>query len=443
MAQHNTPGNCPHPGAATREIEELRKLQQRKIGAPRYGHDVVSMAVNLGPLANLAGTWKGTGFSQMWRPDNNDPASYNPTPQNRFLQLNATRERTTFSVIPNAIPNRGVANQPDITIYGLHYLQSINDGDPKKFPNHGEALHIEPGLFLNVPASGYMSDGIAVPNGNIQPATIVRLASIPHGVTVMMQGPAPSATPVAGPPFIPDIYPIPELPAFAPPYSPPLPANGVGRGIQPANLPPYAPPPPPPPPAVPPAGMNYPLHPVPETIIADDNLGSQSNGPYDASTGVDPVLFQRAVDNPNALLKDAIAGQDILGHITLAMTSDFAADATNPANVASSIGNIPFLGIPQLISGIDAHSLASNNAIVRSARATFWLEFVRYPTFGHDRGHGERPFDAVPHGPLHSLTLFNGEPYYLQLQYSQVVILVFNKVIWPHITTATLQLTHG
>ena len=31
----------------------------------------------------------------------------------------------------------------------------------------------------------------------------------------------------------------------------------------------------------------------------------------------------------------------------------------------------------------------------------------------------------------------------MQLQYSQVVILVFNKVLWPHITVATLRLTHG
>jgi hypothetical protein len=32
---------------------------------------------------------------------------------------------------------------------------------------------------------------------------------------------------------------------------------------------------------------------------------------------------------------------------------------------------------------------------------------------------------------------------YLQLQYSQVVILVFNKVRWPHVTVATLTLSAG
>ena len=409
---------------ATRPIDLAAR--QQKIGAPRYGLDPITLNVNLGPLANLAGTWKGSGFSQMWRPDNTDPASLNPSGIRRFLQLNQTVETLTFTTIPNAIPNRGVGDQPDITIYGLHYLQSINDGDPKKFPNHGEALHIEPGLFLNVPASGKKADGTVVADGNVLPATVVRLGTIPHGVSVLMQGLAPGIAPVAGPPNIPDIYPIPELPAFVP--SPP-PAN-AGRGIQPANLGPYT-------------AANPPLHAVPEVVLANDIAGSQSNGPYDATTGVDPALFQRAVDNPNQLLKDAIAGQDVLGHITLDLTSEFAADTLNGANLASTIGNIPFLGIPQLVGDTGAHAVASNNALVKSARATFWIEFVRRPHHGPDRGHGGRPFDVPGHGPLHDLSRFHGEDVFLQLQYSQVVILVFNKVLWPHIAVATLQLTHG
>lgn len=407
-------------------LEHELAARQRKIGAPRYGLDPITLAVDLGPLANLAGTWKGSGFSQMWRPDNTDPASNNPAGIRRFLQLNQTAETLTFTTIPNAIPNRGVGDQPDITIYGLHYLQSINDGDPKKFPNHGEALHIEPGLFLNVPASGKKSDGTPVADGNVLPATVVRLGTIPHGVSVLMQGLAPSVTPVAGAPDIPDIYPIPELPAFVP--SPP-PAN-AGRGIQPANLGPYT-------------AANPPLHAVPEVVLANDVAGSQSNGPYDATTGVDPALFQRAVDNPNQLLKDAIAGQHVLGHITLDLTSEFAADLLNSANLANTIGNIPFLGIPQLVGDTGAHAVASNNALVKSARATFWIEFVRSHHHGPDRGHGGHPFEVPGHGPLHGLTMFHGQDVFLQLQYSQVVILVFNKVLWPHITIATLQLTHG
>ncbi len=36
-----------------------------------------------------------------------------------------------------------------------------------------------------------------------------------------------------------------------------------------------------------------------------------------------------------------------------------------------------------------------------------------------------------------------GEPTFLQLQYSQTAILIFNGVLWPHVTVATLTLSNG
>ena len=71
----------------------------------------------------------------------------------RFLQLNLTRETLDFRVIPGPVPNRGLAPQADIELYGLRYLQRVSDDDPKPYENRGEALHLEPGLFMNVPAS--------------------------------------------------------------------------------------------------------------------------------------------------------------------------------------------------------------------------------------------------------------------------------------------------
>jgi hypothetical protein len=38
---------------------------------------------------------------------------------------------------------------------------------------------------------------------------------------------------------------------------------------------------------------------------------------------------------------------------------------------------------------------------------------------------------------------FWGQPTFLQLQYSQMVILIFNGVLWPHVTVATLTLSAG
>src|SRR5580700_2301375 len=84
----------------------------------------------LGPLADLvgaggaAGTWKGTGFNQIWRPFNGLPA------QDRFLELNETIEELQFVEISGDIPNRGLL-QADINLHGITYLQKINDANVK------------------------------------------------------------------------------------------------------------------------------------------------------------------------------------------------------------------------------------------------------------------------------------------------------------------------
>jgi hypothetical protein len=37
---------------------------------PRFQQGPVTTALNLGPLAFLAGSWRGPGFNAIWRPDN-------------------------------------------------------------------------------------------------------------------------------------------------------------------------------------------------------------------------------------------------------------------------------------------------------------------------------------------------------------------------------------
>lgn len=365
-------------------------------GPVRIATDPVTTAAQLGPLASLAGSWAGKGFNQIWRPDNTQP------PENskirRFLELNRTSEAFQFDVIPGVVPNRGVADQPDLSLFGLHYLQQVSDADDPPFSTAGQALHIEPGFFMNVPAS------ITPPN----PASIVRLASIPHGVSLLFQGDAPSADPVPGPPNIPPIFPIPELPTFTPetppftqPPGPPIPppTGPLGLGIQPTVIPP------------PPAGQSA-LHPVPEVYIAADVVGSQSNGPY-------PSDFQGFINDPNSVLRQDLQGQNILGTITIELSTE---------NVADSIGNIPFLGIP---NPADAQNPNTPNAFVSSARATFWIEFVEVtnPHPGNNPPPGQGPFP--------------GQPHFLQFQYSQLSILVFNGVLWPHVNVATLRLSNG
>jgi hypothetical protein len=125
---------------------------------------LTAAASNLGPLVDLPGIWKGKGFNMIWRP-NNTPG------QDRFLELNLTDEQIEFAEIPGSIPNRGLL-QPDILMFGVRYLQSISD------LNNGAGLHIEPGIWATVPSTSDPS----------LPPTVVRMASIPHGTTVLAQG---------------------------------------------------------------------------------------------------------------------------------------------------------------------------------------------------------------------------------------------------------------
>ena len=252
---------------------------------------------------------------------------------------------------------------------------------------------------MNVPAS-------TVPEN---PASIVRLASIPHGVSLLFQGPAPSANPVPGPPNIPPIYPIPELPTFIPqppPFTPPTllpPARSALASSPPTSRH---------------RTDRRPEQSVPEVDIASDVAGSQSNGPY-------PPDFQDFINDPNSVLRNAIAGQNILGTITIQLSTE---------NVTNSIGNIPFLGTP---NPAQAQKPITSQRVRLFGQGNF-LDRVgahRQPAPGKPTANA--PGNGHGHGP------FPGQPTFLQLQYSQLSILIFNGVVWPHVNVATLTLSHG
>jgi len=125
-----------------------------------------NIANPLGPLEDLPGTWKGTGFNMIWRPFHGLPA------QDRFLELNLTNETLEFDLIPGSIPNRGLL-QADICMFGVRYLQQISDANM-----NNAGLHVEPGLWVAIPQT------TAPPVG----PSVARLASIPHGTTILAQG---------------------------------------------------------------------------------------------------------------------------------------------------------------------------------------------------------------------------------------------------------------
>lgn len=150
----------------------------RRISSMRFAPQ--DPAAQLGLLADLAGTWEGKGFNLIARPDFHDKTDL-------YLQLNQTRERLQFEPIGSPVPNRGFG-QDDIELFGLTYLDRIQDaGDDG-------ALHIEPGIWVTQPPIEFP------PESAKPPAQLVfRLATIPHGNSVLAEG---LAEPFTGPPVL-------------------------------------------------------------------------------------------------------------------------------------------------------------------------------------------------------------------------------------------------
>ena len=123
-------------------------------------------AKRFGPLTDLAGTWIGRGFTLVSKPAFELKLPF-------VLQVNATIETLTITPIGGPIPNRG-SQQNDIEVFGMTYTHEVTDAATLSL------LHIEQGMWLNVPAS-------KTPR---QPQTVVRLSTIPHGDAVLAQGAA-------------------------------------------------------------------------------------------------------------------------------------------------------------------------------------------------------------------------------------------------------------
>jgi hypothetical protein len=274
----------------------------------------------LGPLALLGGEWGGKGFNTIWRPNHTPPG------QDRFLELNLTLDSINFTAISGQIPNRGLL-QPDMNMFGLTYLQQISDA------NINAGLHIEPGIWAVVPQTTDPAD----------PATVVRMASIPHGTTILAQG---TATTHAGPPVIPNNN---ILPFFI---------GSPGSTI----------------------------------TFPEQNLGTSTA--FRSSPAQIVGITQAMVNNPNSVLQAAIAGQTILSTTTLQVSTQPASPITG-----GGTANTAFL----------AGAAGGPNAASAVVSSTFWIETVK------------------------------GTPNFLQLQYSQLVLLNFNGLSWPHVTVATMK----
>lgn len=239
------------------------------------------------PLEALIGTWVGTGFNAIWR-----PASQG---SDHILMLSFTEETLSFTRIPGTIPNRGLL-QGDIAMTGVSYMDQISD-------TAGNGLHIEPGIRALAPATT---------NPRV-PQTVVRMASIPHGSTILAQGTA--SNPAPGPPAIPAASLIPTTIA-----------NGTAQDFPERQI-------------DQPSQFRIPPDPLPREIT------------------------QNLLDNPNTLLDATLTGLNVSSTTTLTVaTNDQPVPGGGTANTAFLAGTNP--------------NNEQGNASANLVSATFWIESV-------------------------------------------------------------------
>ena len=364
----------------------------------------------LGPLENFAPqganlptdaqrVYHGNGFNTIFRPQN---FALSPTklphpgtgPNDNVLELNLTSETLTFSKALGSVPNRGAQNNnADIFLNGVPYVQRIDDITLGR--DKAVGIHFEPGVWLAVPKTEKPSEV----------ASFVRMASIPHGTTINAQGVA--VDPILGPPTINAVDITPFIIA-------------TGARVPPTTFPSQQ-------------SSNTDTFRLPQVL-----------------TGT--AITQALITNPNSLLTARLAGQKILSTATLIV-------ATNPPPPVALFGPLPPTA-PTIGGGTDniaflqgdnnsnPASRPDENADAVAMSAIFWIETVEDHITLPVRKKGAAIKETIGHDDL-TVTFEGIAPIdidkptemtvtYTQIQYSQLVILNFTTLGWPHVSVANL-----
>ena len=337
---------------------------------------------DLGGIAGFTNTFVGTGLNTIFRPQD---FAVSPTPlpgpasgpDDNILEINLTQETLSFSEPLGSIPNRGMV-QGDVFLNGIPYLQTIND---VSVPANPVGIHLEPGVWLSVPATTVPAES----------ATVVRMASIPHGTTIVAQG--TSFTVAGGPRIDPvDITPFP-----------------VGNPSTPFRF--------------------------PSQTVTD---AGTFRLPQDLTDFIAAgTITQAIVDNPNLVLKNRADAQNITSTTVILIS-------TNPADplFGGGTSNIAFL--------LGDKNAVAPNADAVQLSAIFWIETVTeqitvpaYTAFEPvivqgGAGAGEPVVSYSVTSTTPSADDRTVDVSYTQIQYTQTVLLNFNGLTWPHVSVATL-----
>ncbi|KAF2720424.1 hypothetical protein K431DRAFT_285720 [Polychaeton citri CBS 116435] len=357
------------------------------------------------PLPDSAGvltllqskTFAGKGFNTIFRPRSNHPSSLDalvPGNDDNVLELNLTGETISFSDSLGRVPNRGFQDQPDIDLSGIPYVQRVSalenpltgldDAKPTD-------IHFEPGMFMAIPACT---------NSPVQGTTLCRMASIPHGTTINMQGASPDMT-----------KPIP----------------GKSLSFDKIDITPFR--------------IGAPSSKVP---FANQKLSNKADRlPTDLDIfNANKTITQDILKDPSTVLRNAVQGQDIESFFVFDLTS-----LPTPF-IGGGTANIAFLGGTGA-TVTDAGPGGNANAHAAVAKARFWVEKVRgklqiQPGQANEQKIQMKSSTGVP-GPTFVVPATTGltagkslNVSWTQLQYTQTVLLNFNGLSWPHISVATL-----
>ncbi|MGO8855491.1 MAG: heme-binding protein [Steroidobacteraceae bacterium] len=352
------------------------------LAAPRTS-GAAAPTPSLGALAVFIGNWAGNGFNTIFRPDNSVTPTPLPIPvsSDNILELNLTSESLSFSPALGAVPNRGTI-QGDILLNGVPYLQAINDITT----GTSVGIHLEPGIWISVPST----------TAPALPPSLVRMASIPHGTTIEAQGTSSS---FSGAPTIPPVNITPFL---------------TGTSQAPPNL------------------ITFPS----QTAIASGTARIPQDLTSFISAG---TITQAMLDDPNSFLRNHISAQKIIATTVISV-------ATNPQAPLFGGGtdNIAFL--------LGDSAATTPNAQTLQMAATFWIETVEQRILVPIFKPGQPPLRikgdvTVPGQPVPTfivrppIEITVPRPItftFTQIQYSQVVMLNFNGLTWPHVSVATL-----
>ena len=236
---------------------------------------------SLGPLTAFTGTFHGSGFNTIFRPDLGSPTPLPiPATNDNLLELNLTQETLSFSPALGSVPNRGEV-QPDAFLNGVPYLQVIQD---VTIPSQHVGIHFEPGLWMSMPKTT---------DPNVPQPTVFRMGSIPHGTTIEAQG---TFSTINGKPTIPTVD-ITQFTIGSPSSKIPFPSQQV-------------------------VNKNTPR--IPQDLTSFAAAGT---------------ITQAMLNDPNTFLRNHIASQTITSTTTIVISTNPAA----PFTFGGGLDNIAFL----------------------------------------------------------------------------------------------------